>query len=127
MISISLVTLFFGMMFAKHFVVDFVCQPYQMAIDKGYLNRLGGYLHAGYHTLASFLVFVIFFTFSWKILLLLAVIEFVSHYMIDFAKMNINRTKGWKCNTHSEFWILTGIDQYLHYMTYLVMFVLAFS
>ena len=48
----------------------------------------------------------------------LAAVEFFVHYLIDYAKMKINRIKGWTATTHNEFWQLTGLDQLLHQLTY---------
>lgn len=50
----------------------------------------------------------------------LALFEFIVHYHIDWAKMNINRKMGWK-DENSEFWVLLGADQLLHYLTYVLM------
>lgn len=44
--------------------------------------------------------------------------EYALHYHIDWAKMNLNKKMGWAANTHNEFWILLGVDQLLHYLTY---------
>jgi hypothetical protein len=49
----------------------------------------------------------------------LSIFEFIAHYHMDWFKMWYNRKKEWKCNTHNEFWVLTGIDQYVHAITYL--------
>lgn len=48
----------------------------------------------------------------------LGLIDFVIHYHIDWAKMNLNAKMGWGANTHEEFWWLLGLDQFLHALTY---------
>jgi len=55
------------------------------------------------------------------------ILDFVAHYHVDWAKMNINRAMGWGATTHNEFWWLTGLDQWLHQMTYLCLVALAFG
>jgi hypothetical protein len=38
---------------------------------------------------------------------------------MDWFKMWYNKKKGWGPTTHNEFWVLTGIDQWVHALTYL--------
>lgn len=102
----------------KHFVLDFAYQPPYMWMNKGTLGHPGGIIHAGLHALMSFILVLTVSSVSVALTVLL--FEFVAHYLIDYAKMNINRIKGWKCNTHSEFWILAGLDQLLHQFTYII-------
>lgn len=52
--------------------------------------------------------------------------EYSFHYHIDWAKMNISKKMGWKAHTHNEFWILLGVDQLLHYLTYCAILFLAY-
>jgi hypothetical protein len=101
----------------KHFVVDFPLQgPYQW-MNKGTYGHLGGILHAGLHGLATFLILVLV-TNAPLPSLLLASADFLIHYHVDWAKMNINKKFGWKADTHPEFWILLGLDQLAHMLTY---------
>lgn len=101
----------------KHFLLDFVYQPPYQWKNKGTYGHLGGIVHAGQHSLAT-LVLLCFFTHP-VAALWLAVMEFFIHYHMDWFKMNLNARKGWKCNTHNEFWILTGFDQLVHALTYI--------
>jgi hypothetical protein len=59
------------------------------------------------------------FPVTFKAICAIAVSEFVVHYHMDWFKMWYNKKKGWACNTHPEFWYLTGIDQFVHSITYL--------
>lgn len=106
----------------KHFIVDFPLQPKYMWANKGTYGHLGGLLHAGLHGASTLLVLVsayyLHVQVRWEMLLLAATVDAVVHYHVDWAKMNINRAKGWTATTHPEFWNLVGLDQLLHYLTY---------
>jgi hypothetical protein len=105
------------LLLTKHLIVDYPLQafPYQYK-NKGTYGHPGGLLHSGLHLLATFAI--LFFVTDIQRALLLAVADGVIHYHIDWAKMNINAKMGWGPTTHEEFWILTGIDQYFHLLTY---------
>ena len=64
---------------------------------------------------------------SMAIVIAVLVADFMAHYHIDFFKMNINRIKSWGPLTHNEFWMLTGLDQFCHQLTYLILVLLAIS
>ena len=101
----------------KHFLVDFPMQNKFQWSNKGTYGHPGGLIHAGLHasgTLICFLMYAPFVTAYW-----LALIDGVVHYHIDWAKMNLNARMGWGPNTHEQFWWLLGLDQFLHYATYI--------
>ncbi len=102
----------------KHFVFDFLYQPPYQWQNKGTYGHWGGYVHSGQHAVAS-LVILFFFTNPLQAVAL-AMSEFWIHYHMDWFKMWYNKKKGWACNTHNEFWILTGFDQFVHAMTYIM-------
>ena len=101
----------------KHFIWDFYYQPPYMWQNKGTFGHPGGIVHSGLHAITTF---YLLFTFpvTAELAALIAAGEFIVHYLTDYAKMNINRIKGWACNTHNEFWQLTGLDQLFHQLTY---------
>jgi hypothetical protein len=111
MTTIIILLTLFGI---KHFVVDFLLQRKYQYSNKGKYGHPGGLLHAGLHGIATWLCLV-YFT---PLAILLAVADTVAHYHIDWAKTNINEKMGWAPNTHEEFWWLLGLDQFLHYLTY---------
>ena len=114
MISIELY-LMLGL-FIKHLVIDFPLQgPYQY-LNQGTYGHPGGLLHSGLHLLGTLVVFMIFT--AWPTALILAVIDGVAHYHIDWSKVNVNKKFGWGPTTHEEFWWLLGVDQFLHLLTY---------
>lgn len=106
----------------KHFILDFFYQPPYMWKNKGTYGHIGGLWHSFLHAWATACI-LMFFT-PWAIAI--AALEFVIHYHIDWAKMNINRVKGWTATTHNEFWQLTGFDQLLHQLTYVLILILVF-
>lgn len=101
----------------KHFVFDFVYQPPYQWQNKGTYGHLGGIVHSGQHTLATLLILCFFIHPLGA--LLIAGIEFIVHYHMDWFKMWYNKKKGWTAVTHNEFWVLTGFDQFVHSMTYI--------
>lgn len=102
----------------KHVIIDWVLQPPWMWQNKGKLGHPGGLTHAGLNAWGTSAVLTYFFPLSGFLWIFIA--DFLAHYTIDYCKMNINRIKGWEATTHAEFWWLTGIDQFLHQVTYLV-------
>lgn len=100
----------------KHFVVDFLLQRKYQYSNKGKYGHPGGLLHAGLHGIGTWLCLVALSPLA----LVLAIADAVAHYHIDWAKTNINQKMGWGPNTHEEFWWLLGLDQLLHYLTYVV-------
>lgn len=111
----------------KHFVCDFPLQgPYQY-LNKGTYGHAGGLLHSFIHQVGTLCVFLILIprpasteALTIRIAVILFV-EFLAHYHIDWAKMNINKHMNWKPNTSEQFWWLLGFDQLLHQLTYVWM------
>jgi len=103
----------------KHFICDFPLQsfPY-MYKNKGTYGHLGGFLHAGVHAVGTTLIGWLFH-FPLGLIELLVILDFVVHYHIDWAKMKLNAHYGWGPLTSEKFWILLGIDQLLHQLTYI--------
>lgn len=129
----------FGLFFLKHFVVDFPLQRWPwMFRNKGTWGHPGGVTHSFLHGIATLLCFWILLSFgmygpfigrmvsspAWGVVLPaafpFAFVEGFTHYVIDWAKMNINRIMNWRPDTDEWFWHLLGLDQLLHYTTYLV-------
>src|SRR6478609_7533311 len=101
----------------KHFVCDFLYQPPYMWQNKGTYGHPGGILHSGFHAVVSFGLLLFFATPLTAALL--AIGEFFVHYHMDWFKMKYNKFKGWTATTHNEFWILLGVDQLVHALTYI--------
>lgn len=122
-----LLIILFQLFIVKHFVVDFVLQPPFMYLNKGNIKHYGGYVHAGFHAAVSYIILFFFLSFSGyanliiEPLVYLIIFEFVTHYFIDYLKVNINNIFKWQCNTSKNYWILMGFDQLLHYQVYVIM------
>ena len=103
---------------SKHLIVDWILQPPWMWKNKGTYCHLGGILHAAINALGTAICFLIIT----DNILVIYCLDFLAHYHIDWAKMNITRITKWSPTTHPEFWWLTGLDQYLHQLTYILLF-----
>lgn len=109
------------MLGVKHFVVDFPLQNKFQWSNKGTYGHLGGILHAGLHGAGTCISILLLFEFNYALIaLLLGIADMITHYHIDWAKMNINKKYNWAPNTHEEFWWLLGLDQLLHFLTYIL-------
>lgn len=112
------ILIIFALLQIKHFVVDFPLQkPYQW-MNKGTYGHPGGLLHASLHGLATMLCFWFFAPLA---CIWLGIIDAFLHYHIDWAKMNINKKYGWKADQHEQFWVLLGLDQLAHQLTYIAL------
>lgn len=105
-------------LFVKHFICDFPLQafPYQYK-NKGTYFHPGGMLHAAIHFYATFLVLIVFHQ-SFSVAGSLATLDYVLHYHIDWAKMNLGKRYNLTPTNSEWFWILLGLDQFLHACTY---------
>lgn len=101
----------------KHFVFDFLWQPPFEWQNKGTYGHVGGIMHSMKHAVAT--AFILLFFANLHYVGLLALGEFVIHYHMDWFKMWYNKKKGWGATTHNEFWIFLGVDQLVHYLTYI--------
>lgn len=106
----------------KHFVWDFLYQPPYMWQNKGTFLHPGGILHSGLHAVTTYIILTFYMQYAIGALIL-SCLEFVLHYITDFVKMNLNRRFGWESNT---LWILTGLDQLIHTMIYVVILAMIF-
>lgn len=97
----------------KHFIADFLLQFPYMIEQKGTYGAQGGIDHAAVH--AAFTFMILSFTMNPLLMLLGALADAVSHYHIDWAKMNIGKGL---TPADKMFWVWIGADQLLHYLTY---------
>jgi hypothetical protein len=112
------ILLLITLLFIKHFIVDFPLQKEYQWKNKGTYGHFGGILHAGTHGIFTLLI-LLYFT-SDTTLLWLAYVDFWLHYHIDWAKMNLNKKLGYTPTNSEGFWILLGVDQLLHALTYIL-------
>lgn len=108
----------------KHFLADFVLQtPYQVH-NKGRFGHPAGLLHVSIHIALSFLILVAV-AWSGKPIVMQMVmwalfVEAGIHYYTDWSKCWITQRFDLKpCDSY--YWWLTGADQLIHHMTYIIM------
>ncbi len=108
----TILLLFFGFAI-KHFLCDFVLQFDNMIQQKGTYGARGGLYHAGLHGWFTTVVLLPFFP---KIAILAGIVDFVVHYHIDWAKMQLTKNLS---PADRAFWLWFGADQLAHYLTYI--------
>ena len=99
----------------KHFIADFLMQFDYMLREKGIYGATGGVHHALVHACFTFLILV-FFCHDANLITGLAFLDFSVHYHVDFIKQQLNRGL---TPADRRFWIWLGLDQALHYLTYI--------
>lgn len=110
---------FLLLLFAKHYIIDFVLQTDAMVKGKGIYGNRDGILHSLQHAIGTLLVAV--FTLANPIMwFVVAIFDFVAHYHIDWLKMNY----GCRDITQKAFWNHLGLDQLAHQCCYLLMVVM---
>jgi hypothetical protein len=104
----------------KHWYADFKIQTYMQTVKKGVWLDPIGISHTVDHiwtTMVCLMVFSLFHPVSAGTIVLVAALEGVYHYMIDYTKVKY----GCKDNTKPLFWNQFGLDQLAHQTSYLVM------
>jgi hypothetical protein len=106
-----------GLLFFKHWYIDFVNQSMEEVNGKGIYGNAAGLMHSIKHGLATSIIMYAFIT-DFSVSVILGLIDFVIHYHIDWAKININ--KRWNYTVENpKFWAWLGADQLAHSITYL--------
>jgi hypothetical protein len=109
----EILLLTFSALFLKHFAFDYPFQTQSEIANKGIYGNLKGMTHSLKHGLGSTLVLFLFT--SAPMALLLGLLDFVTHYHIDWAKVRL--TKGVLPNS-KKWWTLFGLDQLAHALVY---------
>jgi hypothetical protein len=100
----------------KHWICDFVIQTQYQVTNKGRYGHPGGILHAAIHGLGTGVCVAFVVPGS---ALIMAALDAVVHYHVDWAKSALNRVTGWTAD-RPQFWWLLGADQLLHHITYCI-------
>jgi len=113
----------------KHFFCDFIFQTGWMCFNKDRIFHLSGYVHSGVNVLGTIVALFAFYGLSFfisvplievtPILGFLLLGEFVSHYIMDYSKMNISTYYKWEMAKDKQYWNMFGFDQFFH-VAYLV-------
>jgi hypothetical protein len=112
-----------ALLFIKHWYIDFVNQSMEEVNGKGTYGNAHGIMHSIKHGLGTWFVFWVF-TREIEYSLILGFIDFVLHYHIDWAKININKKYNYTTE-NPKFWAWLGADQLAHSLTYLMLVWLA--
>lgn len=107
----------------KHFVADYFLQTPWMISEKADYGKPGGLFHAGEHAVLTWITLAIL-GFGW-LSFLMALIDGIIHYHIDWCKSNYLRGRFAFSltpmdHTDTEYWWAMGLDQFAHYMTYVL-------
>lgn len=103
----------------KHMFADFFLQTPKMLSGRCRYAHAGRAQHAGVHVIGSVMVFALFGA-PVVFILVLAVLEWVVHFHIDFGKARYSEMKK-LTPQQAMFWQAMGADQALHQLTYLAM------
>jgi hypothetical protein len=101
------------LLFVKHWYVDFVLQTQTMINSKGIYGSAYGILHALQHS--AFTLCLLLLATTPLLAVVLATIDGLVHYHIDWAKMNY----GCSDIQNPKFWNHLGLDQLAHAVTYI--------
>ena len=111
----------------KHWYIDFVNQSMEEVVSKGIYGDSAGIAHSAKQGIGTMLaVLCVTGTEYVAFAAVIAFIDFVLHYHIDWAKININKKKNYTVE-HPEFWMWLGFDQLLHQLTYLFIVWMVFA
>lgn len=99
----------------KHFISDYPLQTQSEILHKGIYGNLKGITHSLKHGLGTAAVLLLFT--STAAAVALGLLDFLSHYHIDWLKVQLNK----KVEALSKkYWALFGLDQLAHTVVYLL-------
>ena len=113
---ITLIFLVLILLQIKHWYIDFVNQTEEEVKWKGTYLDWRGVKHSLKQGMGTAIVFALFIPIPWS--LLIGAIDFLFHYHIDWAKININKKYNYTIE-NPKFWMWLGLDQLAHQITYL--------
>jgi hypothetical protein len=113
--ELQAILIVFFILQVKHFVADFVFQTDRMVQEKGVYGARHGIYHSLVQSAGTFLAF------AWihpALGIITAFVDFLAHYHIDWAKININKKYNYT-PADRKFWFWLGLDQLAHQITYI--------
>lgn len=99
-----------------HWVADFICQSHEMSLKKSKSNWWLSY-HVGVYSTVTGLGWLVFNQ-SWLILSMIG-ITFVTHWITDYFTSRWTSKLYAKGDIHN-FFVVVGLDQFIHYTTLLL-------
>lgn len=110
-------------LFIKHAIADLAIQSLRTPGDKSNLRNPKGWLHAGDHSILTFIV-VLVVTFDIENAIIIGALDYVLHFIIDFYKTKLVKRYN-LTSDQKQYWAVQALDQILHYTCYLgYMFIL---
>jgi hypothetical protein len=106
-----------ALLFVKHWYIDFVNQSMEEVTGKGIYGNAYGIMHSLKHGIGTAFVMWLFLN-DLPFAVMLGFIDFVLHYHIDWAKININKKYNYTTE-NPKFWAWLGADQLAHSLTYI--------
>ena len=107
--------LFFALLI-KHAIVDLGIQSHVKGLDKlRYISN--AHIHYFHHGITTFLI-ALYFT-SLHLAVVCAIIDYVAHWHIDFAKHRVNTHFNIEARSITWWWI-SSADAALHFLTYFI-------
>ena len=103
-----------ALLYIKHWYIDFVNQSNEEVAGKGIYGNWQGIKHSLKHGIATVIVMLIA-SVNWPSAVILGIVDFVTHYHIDWTKMNY----GNRDISTPAFWNHLGLDQMAHNFVYL--------
>lgn len=110
---VDTVLILLSLLFIKHYYVDFIDQTNDEVKYKGIYLHLDGVGHSISHGSITAVLLCFFTTIEFAFFI--GFCEILVHYHIDYVKTKY----GNKDIQNSKFWYHLGLDQLLHYLTYL--------
>lgn len=141
MISTESLMVLAALLFVKHLIADGPLQTRYMLRHKGDFLHPGGLLHAFVHVALTLVCLLIWCAHSGialertllPVMVGVVVLEYVSHYLADWLKVQVDRRYGWSSITvgedgrvtltitSSNYFIAFLADQTVHSLTYVAM------
>ena len=107
---------FFFALLIKHAIVDLGIQSHVKGLDKlRYISN--AHIHYFHHGITTFLI-ALYFT-SLHLAVVCAIIDYVAHWYIDFAKHRVNTHFNIEARSITWWWI-SSADAALHFLTYFI-------
>lgn len=104
----------------KHLVAEYILQTPHIAESKIRYGSLNSFIHTLHHAFGTLMAGLLV-KFNLGLILGLVLIEAVIHYHVDWLHMKF----GAQSYKDKKYWQWTGIEQFLHHQTFILMIVLA--
>ena len=115
-------TITFLLLCVKHFIADLYLQALYIrpSLKHIYFDPKG-HKHYAHHAILSAVVFLLCWGWWW-LAAVMFVVDYVTHWHVDWGKTRIARHFSWVEATHPRcYWMLQTLDQITHFVIYNVM------